>query len=205
MAYLVRELEEIVQLQVLVPYLLGHNGFIAGGCFKNILNGEKPKDIDIFFKSETDFTAADILFKDNKKYKPYYSNNKVETYKNKTTGIVVELIKWKFGTPEKIISDFDFTITKMALFTDVEGAPDGEGIVLRSKIIHHDKFFEHLHFKRLVADDKFLFPVSSFECIIKYSKYGYYPCRETKIKLLKAIRQMDGEFDVANSLYDGVD
>lgn len=32
-------------------YLVGHKGFICGGCFKNILNKEKVKDLDIFFKT----------------------------------------------------------------------------------------------------------------------------------------------------------
>ncbi len=31
------------------------------------------------------------------------------------------------------------------------------------KIIHHDKFFEHLHMKRTVIDDKIPFPVSTLE------------------------------------------
>ena len=40
--------------------------FIAGGCFKNILFGERVKDIDIFFESESDFQEAVDLFNDKK-------------------------------------------------------------------------------------------------------------------------------------------
>ena len=36
------------QIRWLDRYMEGHNGFIAGGCFKNILSGERVKDIDIF-------------------------------------------------------------------------------------------------------------------------------------------------------------
>lgn len=43
------------QIRWLDKYMEGHKGFIAGGCFKNILSGERVKDIDIFFESESDF------------------------------------------------------------------------------------------------------------------------------------------------------
>lgn len=38
------------QIRWLDKYMEGHKGFIAGGCFKNILSGERVKDIDIFFE-----------------------------------------------------------------------------------------------------------------------------------------------------------
>lgn len=34
------------QIRWLDKYMEGHKGFIAGGCFKNILFGERVKDID---------------------------------------------------------------------------------------------------------------------------------------------------------------
>lgn len=40
------------QIRWLDKYMEGHKGFIAGGCFKNILSGERVKDIDIFFARE---------------------------------------------------------------------------------------------------------------------------------------------------------
>lgn len=43
------------QIRWLDKYMEGHKGFIASGCFKNILSGERVKDIDIFFESESDF------------------------------------------------------------------------------------------------------------------------------------------------------
>ena len=39
-------------LNFLDKFMMGHKGYIAGGCFKNIFNGEKIKDIDIFFDNE---------------------------------------------------------------------------------------------------------------------------------------------------------
>lgn len=43
-------------------YMTGHNGYIAGGCFKNIFNGQRIKDIDIFFLTKGDFIEACELY-----------------------------------------------------------------------------------------------------------------------------------------------
>ena len=43
------------QIRWLDKYMEGHKGFIAGGCFKNILSGNKVKDIDIFLKMKMTF------------------------------------------------------------------------------------------------------------------------------------------------------
>lgn len=57
------------QIRWLDKYMEGHKGFIAGGCFKNIPSGERVKDIDIFFESESDFQEAVDLFNDEKHQK----------------------------------------------------------------------------------------------------------------------------------------
>lgn len=54
----VREIENFMQIHFLDEYMVGHKGFIAGGCFKNIFNGERIKDIDVFFENETDLHDA---------------------------------------------------------------------------------------------------------------------------------------------------
>ena len=51
------------QIRWLDKYMEGHKGFIAGGCFKNILSGEKVKDIDIFFESESNLKEKVIFRK----------------------------------------------------------------------------------------------------------------------------------------------
>ena len=95
------------QIRWLDKYMEGHKGFIAGGCFKNILSGEKVKDIDIFFESESDFQEAIDLF--------------------------------------------------------------------------------------LVIDENIPFPVSTWERSYKYKGYGYNMCRETKKKLLQALKGVNVE------------
>lgn len=74
------------------------------------------------------------------------------------------------------------------------------------RVIYDDKFFEHLHLKRLVIDDKIPFPMSTFERMLRYAKYGYFPCRETKLKLIKALNELNSrEIEVSESLYKGWD
>lgn len=52
MALIKRDRENFWMLNWLDEYMTGHKGFICGGCFKNIFNKEKVKDLDIFFENE---------------------------------------------------------------------------------------------------------------------------------------------------------
>ena len=230
-------------LNWLDEFMIGHKGFICGGCFKNIFNKEKVKDLDIFFKSRADFEEAvdyydrrtagyidyaeseDGLDEDDAEYRFLYENKNVKAYVHKRTGVRVELCCKIFGTAEDILNQFDFTITKFAYYKeeveDETGAEDedlfddgfGEKADIASvkkhieyKILVHDKFFEHLHMKRLVTDDKIPFPMSTLERAFRYAKYGYFPCKETKMKMARAIKELsDEQLEVSESLYDGMD
>ena len=214
-------------------FMTGHKGFICGGCFKNIFNHEKVKDLDIFFKSQTDFDEAVEYFDsqtvgyegDNKRseiYRFYYENDNVKAYKHIEKEITVELCCKIFGTAEEILNRFDFTVTKFAYYKeeieDETGAEveqfDIEPVEPKEKpqthieyrIMHDDKFFEHLHLKRLVTDNEIPYPMSTFERMLRYAKYGYFPCKETKMKIVKALRELSEEqVELSKSLYDGMD
>ena len=205
-------IDNFQKIKMLDKFMIGHKGFIAGGCFKNILNNEKIKDIDIFFNDYLDYENAIRYFdkmtpnyegddKRNEKYIFLYQNDNVKAYKHIDTGITLELCQKVFGTAEQVINMFDFTITKFAYYKEFNEKQEVE-----YKIICADDFFEHLHTKRLVTDDKILYPMSTFERMIRYIKYGYMPCRETKLKIAKAINEISTEEIIANkSLYDGLD
>ena len=48
--------------------------------------------------------------------------------------------------------------------------------------------------------------MSTFERVLRYAKYGYFPCKETKMKLVKALHKLDDrQIEVSESLYDGWD
>lgn len=223
-------------LNWLDQFMIGHKGFICGGCFKNIFNNEKVKDIDIFFKSRNDFTDAvlyydsltaghwidddpdNILGEDDAEYTFLYENTNVKAYIHKKTGVRIELCCRIFGTAEEILDQFDFTITKFAYYKEevadvVDIVDPFEDIIITSidthieyKILVHDKFFEHLHMKRLVTDNQIPFPMSTLERAFRYAKYGYFPCKETKMKIARAIKELsDEQLEVSESLYNGMD
>jgi len=214
------ETDNYFMLKWLDEFMIGHKGFICGGCFKNIYNKEKVKDLDIFFNNKADFNAA-VEYYDRQtagysedrvctvkeseaEYIFLYENPNVKAYIHKQTGVRIELCSKIFGTPEQILSQFDFTITKCAYYKE-EITEDGSTHV-EYKLLLHDKFFEHLHLKRLVTDDKIPFPMSTFERAFRYSKYGYSPCRETKMKMARAINELSSlQLEVSESLYDGMD
>lgn len=108
------------QIRWLDKYMEGHKGFIAGGCFKNILSGERVKDIDIFFESESDFQEAIDSFNDEKHQKEgwkfKYRNEKVCAFQKEGEKVWIEFIESEFGKPKEILRSFDFTVTKMAYY-----------------------------------------------------------------------------------------
>jgi hypothetical protein len=215
-----KERENFWILNWLDEYMTGHKGFIVGGCFKNIFNQEKVKDLDVFFMSKEDFDNAVDYFnglcgEENKggTYRFYYENVNVRAYKHVATGITIELCCKVFGTAEDILSNFDFTIVKFAYYkeeiADEVDPFDTDKVAelhIEYKILCDDMFFEHLHLKRLVTDDKILYPMSTFERMFRYAKYGYFPCKETKMKIIEALRRLSPqEVELSNNLYDGMD
>lgn len=194
-----REREELFKISALDRYMVGHSGFIAGGCIKNLFSNERMKDIDVFFSGEEEFHKAQRYFESQADYKKHYENPKVVAFREQKSNQMIELIKATYGTPEEIISKFDFSITKFAYYKE---ANDDTTVY---KIIHHKDFFEHLHLKKLVLTQEILFPVSTFERTLRYTSYGYGLCRESKIYLLNAIRTTDDAELVSRNLYFGID
>ena len=231
-----QERENFQALSWLDKFMEGHKGFICGGCFKNIFNQEEVKDLDIFFQNEgdrdeavdyfdsmtagyTDGTMEDTVSEDEAKYKFLYENDNVKAYVHKETGIRLELISKIYGTAEQIISQFDFSITKFAYYkaeiedetgAEVEEIPFDNGnkaeTHIEYRVVYDDKYFEHLHLKRLVINDKIPYPMSTFERMFRYAKYGYFPCKETKMNIIQALRELsDKEVQLSENLYEGMD
>lgn len=46
------------QLWRIDKFLVGHKSFIACGCFKNIFNNDRVKDLDVLFECEKYFLEA---------------------------------------------------------------------------------------------------------------------------------------------------
>lgn len=203
-------LGNFIKLRQLDRYMVGHKGYIAGGVFKNIFNNETIKDIDIFFENEVDFVVAEQTFKGDEDYIFRYKNDKVTAYRNTKTNVTVELIKHKYKSPLDMIGEFDFTITKFVYYKELEEGDEDEVKNVVWKIAYHTKFFEHLHMKRLVIDqevDGIILPVNTFNRMFRYARYGYFPCRETKGKIIEALRGIAAFSDdlLSLELYNGMD
>lgn len=118
-------------LNWLDKFMVGHNGFICGGCFKNIFNKEKVKDIDIFFENQNDWDNAVEYYdnltagywkedgsevsEDEAEYVFYYKNDNVKAYKHIKTGVVIELCCKIFGTAEELAVAYEHRIPVVAL------------------------------------------------------------------------------------------
>lgn len=207
----VKEILNFRQLYFLDKFLIGHKGFVAGGCFKNIFNKQAVKDIDMFFESKEDFNDAVKYFKDLIKENPEewrksYENKNVWAIYSEKDKLIIELVRSVFGSPEKIISDFDFSVTKFAYYRNEDNI-DVEDYMAQFEVMYHEDYFEHLQMKRLVLDDEIPFPISTFNRSYKYNSYGYNLCKESKIKLITSLREIDvlNEDELGKSLYEGKD
>jgi hypothetical protein len=181
-------------------YLDKINGFIAGGSFKDIFTSKHVRDIDIFFYTENDFNDAVKYYKTVFRFKEIYQNDNCVAFYDKRNSLTIELIKSIFGTPEAVISQFDFTIVKVALerTTNAEGEVD-------YNLISHARFFEHLLLNKLVIDEGMPKSVATFNRVLKYTRYGFNLCRESKVKLVEAIKA-DGDIkDINGDLYFAFD
>lgn len=193
-------------LKFLEEYLEGHNGFIAGGCFKNIFNRETLKDIDIFFRNEEDFLKADTYFSKSPIYELVYVNRNAVSYLNTKTKTRIELIRNIFGSPKEVISQFDFTVVKIAFCKYLSNFSFEKLAVcgaLSSDIIYSDQFFQDLVMKKLKIDDEIINPITTFERTLRYIKYGYTLDKESKQKLISSIRQTPEMADLSDENYFG--
>ena len=214
MSIVVRDIYNYRQIWWLDKFLIGHKGYIAGGCFKNIFNNEQVNDIDMFFECEADFKDAQKYFKKQLEEKPSeirfsYENKNVWAVYFIKEKVRVELIRKTFGKPKNMISDFDFTVTKFAYYKNYDNVDEDDYLAVYEVAFHED-FFEHLHTKRLVIDDDLPYPVSTFNRMMKYAKYGYQPCRETKIRMITELAELsiddkDFEEQLGKSFYEGMD
>lgn len=203
MPYLDKNPAELYKIRFLDLYMVGHKGFIGGGCFKNIFQNVKIKDVDIFFQSEADFAEAKVFFEKNEEYIFSYDNQNTVAFKNKKTNIRIELVRNTYGTPEEILNRFDFSITKFAYLKRTVVLENGEQST-EYRCLFHESFFEHLVCKKLVLEQQILFPVSTFERAFRYRKYGFGLCRESKANLINALQGADTT-NLSNELYFGID
>jgi len=169
---------DIYQLKTL---LRNNTSFVAGGCFKNILKQEAPRDIDVFFHSEKDYSLMLGEFASSPHYIQERVTKRSVAFRHKTHDLLIDLVCYRYGTPEEILDSFDFTVVKFAYFLR-----DGQ-----YKVLRHVNFEKHLEEKKLETYtnpdnvDKF------FNRVLRYNAYGYNVTKNLKRRMFRSIRVMD--------------
>lgn len=141
-------------------------------------------DIEIEFAYESKNCASpyNLLFvkKDGYGISAIYANTEGCTFADATLELRVEAGAY-FKKGDILISTLGNPFSSASI------------VAYEYKLLYHEKFFEHLHMKRLVIDENIPFPVSTWERSYRYKGYGYNMCRETKKKLLQALKGVNVE------------
>lgn len=178
--FVVESADAYPEVRQLFTLLKNNKAFVAGGCFKNILKGEVPRDIDIFFNSENDFNEAMIDFTNSPRYVVEYSTPRSIGVRHTKHNLLIDLVRHQYGTPEEVLSTFDFTIAKFAYILR-----DGQ-----YQVVRHADFNIHLIENVLEISELPNNIDLFFNRIIKYTGYGYKISSNVKRLLFQAIRNM---------------
>lgn len=189
-------IDNYLKLFQLNKYLKDHEGaFIAGGCFKDIFLNKPVRDIDVFFRNEKQFKSLVKKYKKDKDFKFKYENDNCIGFTSKN-GVDVELVRSIFGEPPHILNNFDFSIVKFALIYNEKDV---------NSVLFDENFWEHLSLKRLVIKEDLPKPVATFNRVLKYARYGFALCKESKSILLSQVITRGDVNNLNLELYGGWD
>jgi hypothetical protein len=171
------------ELKILTSLLVNNEAFVAGGFFKDVFSGKEAKDIDVFFNSEDAEIKAVEKFRKSSVYEEEYTSPKSVGFRHKPSGVLVDLITYRYGTPQEIIDSFDFTVCKF-----VYALVNNEYV-----IYHHQHYFIHLDNKDLVVaqDSRKINPDLLFNRIIRYTQYGFNLDTSSKSMLFEVIKDQN--------------
>jgi len=150
---------------------LPENCWIAGGCMRSFLVGEKAKDIDIF-TANPESVIASLDGKDG--FKKTFGNEFFQNFKKGDLTYQV-IKKYKYATAQETIDSFDFTLISAAY------SKDG--------FISHERFYLDNAQKRLVIHNLPL-PLSTMKRALKYAGRGYRLCPVSLSRLVRTINEL---------------
>lgn len=166
------------------------NCICAGGFLRSFFSGELMNDMDLFFEDIDKYTYASHIFDLSDEYSLVSETENAKTYLSRRKKSV-QLIKYRFGNMQDILSMFDFTVCSCAVKGD--------------DICMDDFFFEHLASKLLVFKDTKM-PLSTLKRVVKYVKRGYSICDENLIKISQKISEVNFSDElVLNEQIGGMD
>lgn len=137
---------------------------LAGGYIRALIASEQVHDVDLFVNSEKD--AKQVSNSVKMLYKVDDQHLAIDL-----KGVPVQMVwRYPFKAPYEILDQFDFTITKAAIWFS-EGEK-GEAAGFRS--ICHESFYSDLARKLLVYSSKREYEqFTGFPRLLKYTTYGY--------------------------------
>ena len=180
------------KIEFLGYYVTYLNCYVAGGCFKDIFENKRPKDIDLFFKNLTEYQTALDKIRSNNRFVFKNNTESTITFYDKITGFNIQLIsKCFFENETKLLEDFDFTICRFCIFKDRYGL----------NVLRDIDYFTDLKDKRLSIAGDINTPIGTFKRAFKYSKYGFDITEESLKALGISIVQLDEDNEEVFELY----
>jgi hypothetical protein len=150
--------------------------FLTGGFIRAIIAGEKPSDIDLLGPDKTALEMHAVNLANARSGRVHKTDNALTVLS--PPKLPVQMItRWTYDDPEKLISEFDFTIVQAAIWYELVGEPPAPGENWKGewKSVCSDGFYPDLAARRLV----YTHPVrhedagGSILRVIKYIKRGY--------------------------------
>lgn len=156
--------------------------WIAGGSIRDYFMGVPVKtDYDLFFPNGIEFKNAYDYMVSKGAEVVWESDNGIKLQYN---GKKYDLVKKYFDTPERTISEFDFTVSMVAVDTE--------------QVYYSDTFFIDLAKRQLIIN-KITYPPSTMSRAFRYYEKGFRMCVGEMAKIVKSIQDMPKEEPTENN------
>lgn len=150
-----------------------NESYIAGGAIVSLVLGEEPRDIDVWFRRESDFNTVDAAVGEMGKRTPYSTTVIIN-------GITFQLVKSRIGEPADVVNTFDFEHTKTFW---IPGHPEltyfDEPLIMSKRLLFNAGNLCH--------------PVNSFKRIGKFISRGYVVPDQEVEEMLVEVHSMPVE------------
>jgi len=174
---------ELIKLKKLISnnvydLLKESNAIIAGGAITSLFCNREVNDVDVYFRSVSDFQLLIELLEHEYEYSLFGHNitNKSVLFRDNGTGQDVQVIVYKFfPTVEDIFNDFDFTCNMGAFEFSTE------------QFVFHDDFMKHNSQKYLEFNEKTAYPIISAIRVQKYTDKGYKISKPQFLKIMLTV------------------
>lgn len=155
--------------------LLKYQGkvFVGGGCLRDAILGDKPKDYDLFSTATSQTEVRDYL-KD--KSMSYFTSDNATSFYIKGQPTVQLITKWTYVDAQQMVEDFDFTVNQIGLVV-IDNKPT---------VVYTDGFLDDIYTKTLTYTS----PVRDENCagslmrMVKFLQRGYKIDKDNLAKLI---------------------